>query len=78
MKALHPGQILKTEWIGQTSITINTFSKKSGLSIDYLERLIAGRVSLSEHAALSMAKGTGLSSQYWLNVQMRFDNGESK
>jgi len=70
---IHPGEILKTEFLDPLGITPYALSKNTGIDKGNLSRIVNGKSSISADAALRLAKFFGTSADSWMNLQSRFD-----
>ena len=70
---IHPGEILKTEFLDALGITPYALSKNTGIDKGNLSRIINGKSSISADAALRLARFFGTSADSWMNLQARFD-----
>jgi addiction module HigA family antidote len=70
---IHPGEILKTEFLDALGITPYALSKNTGIDKGNLSRIINGKSSISADAALRLARFFGTSPDSWMNLQSRYD-----
>jgi addiction module HigA family antidote len=77
---IHPGEILKTEFLDELGITpyalANTpyaLAKNAGIDKGNLSRIINGRSAITADTALRLAKFFGTSPDSWMNLQSRYD-----
>ena len=70
---IHPGEILKFEFLDALGITPYALSKNTGIDKGNLSRIINGKSSISADAALRLAKFFGTSAASWMNLQSRYD-----
>jgi addiction module HigA family antidote len=70
---IHPGEILKTEFLDELGITPYALAKNTGIDKGNLSRIINGRSAISADAALRLAKFLGTSPESWMNLQRRYD-----
>ena len=69
----HPGIILKEEFIEVLDITAYTVSKGTGISQTALGEIIRGKRNISPINALKLSKFFGVSENYFLNIQSKYD-----
>jgi addiction module HigA family antidote len=69
----HPGIILKEEFIDPLGITAYTISKRTGIPQTALGEILKGKRNISPVNALKLAKFFGMSENYFLNIQTRYD-----
>jgi addiction module HigA family antidote len=70
---IHPGEILKTEFLEPLGITPYALSKYAGIDKGNLSRMINGISSISADVALRLAAFFGTSADSWMNLQARYD-----
>ncbi|HZL32266.1 MAG TPA: HigA family addiction module antitoxin [Pseudolabrys sp.] len=63
---LHPGEILREEFLVPLSLSPGALAKAMGVPRTRVERIAAD-------TALRLARALGTSAQLWLNLQNRFD-----
>ena len=71
--AIHPGEILKIEFLDPLGITPYALSKNTGIDKGNLSRIINGKSSISADVALRLARFFGTSADSWMNLQARYD-----
>ncbi len=70
---IHPGEILKTEFLDALGITPYMLAKNSGIDRGNLSRIINGKSAISADTALRLAKFFATSPDSWMNLQSRYD-----
>jgi addiction module HigA family antidote len=70
---IHPGELLKTEFLDPMGITPYALSKNAGIDKGNLSRIINGKSSISADVALRLARFFGTSADSWMNLQSRYD-----
>lgn len=70
---IHPGEILKTEFLDELGITPYALARDAGIDKGKLSRIINGKASISADTALRLATFFGTSPDSWMNLQSRFD-----
>lgn len=69
--ALHPGEILKTEFMDPMGVTAYALSK--ALQFPGIYEVVRGERAISADTALRLGRYFGLPAQFWLNLQNDFD-----
>ena len=77
IKNIHPGEILKEEFLDPMGISIYKLSQATGLTQTRLGRIIHGKQGISAESALKLGKFFGVPPQFWLNLQNLFDLEEA-
>lgn len=72
-KPIHPGEILKEEFLKPMGITMYRLCRETGMPADRVSRIVAGTRSISGDTALRLARFFGTTPVFWLNLQSRFD-----
>ena len=70
---IHPGEILKTEFLDELGITPYALAKNTGIDKGNLSRIINGKSAISADAALRLAMFFATSPDSWMNLQSRYD-----
>ena len=70
---IHPGEMLKTEFLDPMGITPYALSKNAGINKGSLSRIINGKSSISADVALRLARFFGTSADSWMKLQSRYD-----
>jgi addiction module HigA family antidote len=69
--AIHPGEILKTEFMDPMSISVYALAK--ALNFTGIYEVVRGERAISADTALRLGKYFGLPAQFWLNLQNDYD-----
>ena len=70
---LHPGEILREEFLVPLSLSPGTLAKAMGVPRTRVERIAAETSGITADTALRLGKALGTSAQLWLNLQNRYD-----
>ena len=70
---IHPGEILKIEFLDELGITPYALAKNAGIDKGNLSRIINGKSAISADTALRLAQFFGTSPDSWMNLQSRYD-----
>jgi antitoxin HigA-1 len=73
LPAVHPGEVLKTEFLEQKNITAYRLSVDIQVPQTRIGRIISGKQSISADTALRLSRYFGNSAEFWLNLQARYD-----
>ena len=71
--AVHPGEILLTEFMEPLGLTAYRLAKDLHVSLPRVADLVRGKRSISADTALRLGIYFGLPAQFWLNLQNDFD-----
>lgn len=69
--AVHPGEILKTEFMEPMGISAYELAK--ALDFPGIYEVVRGDRSISADTAIRLGKYLGLPAQFWLNLQNDYD-----
>lgn len=78
LKNVHPGEILKEDFLDEMNITPYALAKAIGVDQTRISQLIKGSRSISADTALRLGKFFNVSPEFWLNIQTRFDLEEER
>jgi addiction module HigA family antidote len=78
LKNIHPGEILKEEFLEPMGISVYRLSKETGLSQTRLGQLIKGKRNMSAETAVKLGKFFGVAPEFWMNLQSLFDIEEAR
>lgn len=70
---IHPGEILRTEFLDDLGITPYALAKNAGIDKGNLSRIINGKSTISADTALRLARFFGTSPDSWMNLQSRYE-----
>ena len=70
---LHPGEIVKIDYLEEHGLTIAEASSAMGMTRARLNEIIRGKRSISADTALRLARFFGGEAVFWLNLQAHYD-----
>ena len=70
---LHPGEILVTEFLKPLNISQLKLSQEINVSLQTVNQIVLGKRGVTAGTSLLFGKYFGLSDDYWLKLQNRFD-----
>ncbi len=76
LRNIHPGEVLKEEFLEPMEISVYRLSKETGLSQTRISQIIKGKRSVTAETALKLGKFFGVPAEFWMNLQM--ENIESR
>lgn len=71
--AVHPGRILKDEFLDPLGLSPIALAKHIGVPRTRIERLVSEQVSMSPDTANLLAAALKTSPTFWLNLQTNYD-----
>src|SRR5512147_1373815 len=78
LKNIHPGEVLKEEFLEPMGISVYRLSKETALSQTRLSQIIRGERGISAETALKLGKFFGVPAEFWMNLQTLFDIEEAQ
>jgi antitoxin HigA-1 len=69
----HPGEMLLTEFLEPMSLTQKQLADSIHVPYQRINEIINGKRGVTPSTALRLAKFFGVSSDFWLNLQLRWD-----
>ncbi len=73
MPPVHPGEILRREFLEPMGIAPNAFALRIGVAPARVYDIVNGKRGISMDTALRFAKFFGMTWGYWLNLQSLYD-----
>jgi addiction module HigA family antidote len=70
---IHPGEILIEEFLKPMGISQYRLAKDISVPPRRINEIVHGKRSISADTALRLGRFFGISPQFWLNLQTRFD-----
>jgi addiction module HigA family antidote len=71
--AIHPGEILLTEFMQPLGLTSYRLAKELSVPTPRVNDVVLGKRSISADTALRLGKFFNLPAQFWLNLQNDYD-----
>jgi addiction module HigA family antidote len=75
---VHPGEVLREEYLIPLEMTPYRLAKGLGLSQSAVVEILNGRRSITPGTALRLSRFFGTSAQFWLNLQTAYDLEEAR
>ena len=73
LKNIHPGEVLKEEFLEPMGISVYRVSKETGLSQTRLSQVIKGKRRMSAETAVKLGKFFDMEPEFWMNLQSMYD-----
>jgi len=73
LKNIHPGEILKEEFLDPLEITAYRLSKSIGIPQTRTSQIIKGNRRITADTALRLSKYFGTSAKFWMGLQNDYD-----
>ena len=73
MRAIHPGEIIKQEYLEPLGMSVNALAMALRVPTPRINDVVRGKWSVSVDTALHLARYFNTSPQFWLNLQTSYD-----
>ncbi|MBW2331663.1 MAG: HigA family addiction module antidote protein [Deltaproteobacteria bacterium] len=70
---IHPGEILLEEFLRPMGISQYRLAKDISVSPRRINEIVHGKRAITADTALRLGRFFGMSPQFWLNIQSRYD-----
>ncbi|MFB9071244.1 HigA family addiction module antitoxin [Citricoccus parietis] len=70
---IHPGEVLMEDFIEGFGITQNKLAVSIGVPPRRINEIVHGKRGISADTALRLERYFGVSAQFWLNLQTRYE-----
>ncbi len=70
---IHPGDVLKEDFMTPLVLSATKLGRILGVPPNRISEIVRGRRGISGDTALRLARYFGVSAQFWLNLQNRYD-----
>lgn len=70
---IHPGEMLLEEFLEPMNITQRELSKALHVPYQRINEIVNGRRGITPGTALRLARYFGMSEDFWMNMQLRWD-----
>jgi len=78
LKNIHPGEILKEEFLEPLGISAYKLSKDLGIPQTRVSQILRGKRRITADTALRLSRYFGTSAKFWLGLQNDFDIEEEQ
>lgn len=78
LKNIHPGEVLKAEFLEPMGITAYRLSKETFIPQTRISEILKGKRRVTADTALRLSKFFGTSAKFWLGLQDDFDIEEER
>lgn len=73
LKPMHPGEVLREEFLIPLNMSAGTLAKTCGLPRTRIERITSEQTGITADTALRLGKALGTTAELWLNLQNDYD-----
>ena len=78
LRPIHPGEILREEFLRPMGISNYRLAKEIGVPAQRIGEIVAGKRAITADTDLRLCRFFGLTEGYWLRGQARFDTEMAK
>ncbi|MSP49849.1 MAG: addiction module antidote protein, HigA family [Alphaproteobacteria bacterium] len=75
---IHPGEILRTEFLEPMGITPYRLAKNLGVPLTRITAVVDGRRAISADTGLRLSRYFGMTESFWVNLQAHYDVQKAK
>ena len=73
MRPVHPGKVLREDYLKPLTMNVNALAKKLGIPISRLNDIVLERRGVTPDTAMRLARYFGGDARSWLNLQIGHD-----
>jgi addiction module HigA family antidote len=73
MGPIHPGTILRDEFLLPGALLISELARPMGLAAVYLREIVAGRKPITADVADRLSRCLGTTARFWITLQASYD-----
>ena len=73
MRPIHPGEILREEYLSPLSLSANSLARALGVTPARINDIVRERRGISADTALRLARYFGTDARSWMNLQAAYD-----
>ena len=70
---IHPGEILREEFMNPLALSSNALAKAIGVTTARVNEIVREKRGITADTALRLARYFGTDAQSWMNLQQRYD-----
>ena len=70
---VHPGEVLREEFPEPLGISINALARDLHVPVSRISKIVNEERSISAETAIRLARYFVMSSEFWMNLQSRYD-----
>jgi addiction module HigA family antidote len=73
MRPIHPGEVLRDEYLVPLGMSSNALAQRLGLPANRVSGIVAGKRVVPADTALRLGRAFGTSPEFWMNLQQAHD-----
>jgi antitoxin HigA-1 len=76
MRPIHPGEILREDFLPEFGLTAGSLAKALDVPRDRMEKIMRGARGIAADTAVRLSRYFGTTLQFWMNMQSNHDLAE--
>jgi addiction module HigA family antidote len=73
MRPVHPGEILREEFLRPLDMSANALAQAIGVPANRISAILSGERGVTADTALRLARAFGTNPEFWLNLQQAYE-----
>jgi len=73
LEPIHPGEILREEFMNPLGISINRLAREVAVPPGRISAIVGGKRAITADTALRVGRYFNVTPQFWLNLQSEYD-----
>ena len=73
MRPIHPGEILREEYLGPMELSANKFAEAIGVPANRISEILNESRSITADTALRFARALNTTPEFWMNLQQAYE-----
>ena len=78
MNPIHPGEVLKDDFMAPLGVTAYRLAKDVGITAIRIGEIVRGKRGITADTAVRLAAYFGTDAQSWINLQTHFDTEQAR
>jgi addiction module HigA family antidote len=78
LSPIHPGEILSEEFLGPLKVSQSRLARDTNVPPRRINEICLGKRGITPDTALRLARFFGVSAEFWMNLQQRYDLERAK
>ncbi len=73
MRPIHPGEILREEYLAPLDLSANALAQAIGVPANRISAIVAEERGVTADTALRLGRALGTTPEFWLNLQQTYE-----
>lgn len=70
---IHPGELLREEFMEPLSLSVSALASATGITVARISGIVQEKRGITADTALRLSRYFGNSAEFWLNLQQRYE-----